>query len=471
LVKWKLLNLTNPNRKVRNSMVQHNSLSEKGQERISAAFAALQIGQLLRKAGISKSFGLSSLTIFQLIFSLVFEGRNWFRLLQSERRQSLPGKDVVYRFLNHPRFAWRRFLHSLSLKIVQHFDTLTSRSRTRVLIVDDSVLRRDRSKKAELLARVFDHTTGRYTRGYNMLTLGWSDGFSFVPIDFVMLSSAKLANRFCEMKERLSKRMPGYKRRMEALSRKPDAVVALLDRALEAGFSADVVLMDSWFTQAPLLRELTAKGLPVIGMVKAMKQRYRFHGQCLTLKELYALLPKHKDKEIQGSVIVQTACGLPVKLVFVRHRNRKRDWLVLLSTDLSLEDAEIVRIYGMRWSIETFFKFAKSYLKLGTEFQGRSFDMLISHTTIVFTRYLVMEWERRHENDVRSLGGLFFLFSDEVRDMDLKTALQHLIVFFMEFMGAKSKRDQSVVLSQLQQWILSLPSYIKGLFVKLSCES
>ena len=62
-------------------------------------------------------------------------------------------------------------------------------------------------------------------------------------------------------------------------------------------------------------------------------------------------------------------------------------WLVLLSTDLALTDAEIVRIYGMRWSIETFFKFAKSYLKLGTEFQGRSFDMLISHTTIVFARY------------------------------------------------------------------------------------
>jgi hypothetical protein len=65
-------------------------------------------------------------------------------------------------------------------------------SRVRTFIIDDSVLRRDRSKKAELLARVFDHTTGRYARGYNMLTLGWSDGFSFAPIDFVMLSSAKL---------------------------------------------------------------------------------------------------------------------------------------------------------------------------------------------------------------------------------------------------------------------------------------
>jgi hypothetical protein len=61
------------------------------------------------------------------------------------------------------------------------------------------------------------------------------------------------------------------------------------------------------------------------------------------------------------------------------------------STDRALDAAEVVRIYGMRWSIETFFKFTKSYLKLGTEFQGRSFDMLISHTTVVFSRYLVME--------------------------------------------------------------------------------
>jgi hypothetical protein len=73
----------------------------------------------------------------------------------------------------------------------------------------------------------------------------------------------------------------------------------------------------------------------------------------------------------------------------------------------------------MRWSIEIFFKFTKSYLKLGTEFQGRSFDMLISHTTVVFSRYLVMEYERRQENDAKSLGGLFFLFADEVRDLDI----------------------------------------------------
>jgi hypothetical protein len=452
-------------------MLHHNSQSEKLEERFSTLFSVLQIGSLLRKAGIRKSFGMSSLAIFELLFTLVFQGRNWYRLLDSQRRIDLPGKDVVYRFLNHSRIAWRQFLHALSFKVVRQFESLTSASRIRTFIIDDSVLRRDRSKKAELLARVHDHTTGRFVRGYTMLTLGWSDGYSFAPIDFMMLSSAKLANRFNEMKEKLNKRTHGYKRRLEAFSRKPDGVINLIERALKSGFTADFVLMDSWFTQAPLLRELIAKGLHVIGMVKEMKQRYLFEGKRLTLQELYNTLSQSTKSEILGSLIAKTACGLPIKIVFVQNRNRRREWLAVLSTDLTLDANEIIRIYGMRWSIETFFKFTKSHLKLGTEFQGRSFDMLISHTTIVFSRYLVLEWERRQQNDERSLGGLFFLFSDEIRDLDLKTALNQLITFFLELVNPTLTEEQSSVLSQVQQWISGLPNYIKALFTKLSCES
>jgi len=158
-------------------MLQQHSLSE--QSRFSKLFATLHIGKALRQAGISKSFGLSSSAIFRIVFSLVFEGKNWFRLLESHRGADLPGKDVVYRFLNQPSFAWRRFLQTLSLQIVRYFESLISSKRVRVFIIDDSVLSRNRSKKAELLARVFDHAAGRYIKGYTMLTLGWSDGFSF----------------------------------------------------------------------------------------------------------------------------------------------------------------------------------------------------------------------------------------------------------------------------------------------------
>jgi len=450
-------------------MVHHHSLSD--QSRFSSVFHSLKLGKLLRDAGIRKSFGFSALTVFQLLFSLAFEGKNWFRLLESSRGEALPGKDVVYRFLNHSGFAWRAFLHSLSLTVVRQFTSLTSTQRVKVFILDDSTLQRNRSKKAELLAKVFDHTTGRFAKGYTLLTLGWADGFSFAPIDFVLLSSAKAANRLTEMMSGITKRCHGYKRRIEALTRKPDAAIGLIQGALRSGFCADYVLMDTWFTQMPLIRQLLAEGLDTIGMVKEMKQRYDYQGQRLTLSELFRILPKNKNSSIWSSVLVHTSCGTPIKLVFVQNRNKRREWLTILSTDLALEANEIVRIYGMRWSIETFFKVTKSYLKLGTEFQGRSFDMLISHTTVVFSRFLIMEFERRQAGDARTLGGLFFLYSDEVRDLDYQTALQQLMTLFLDMAKAKNKQCKQTILCQLREWLADLPLYIKSLFGNLSCES
>jgi IS4 transposase len=51
---------------------------------------------------------------------------------------------------------------------------------------------------------------------------------------------------------------------------------------------------------------------------------------------------------------------------------------------INLSETEIARIYGKRWNIEVFFKMCKSYIRLAEKFQGRSYDMAVAHTTIVF---------------------------------------------------------------------------------------
>lgn len=56
--------------------------------------------------------------------------------------------------------------------------------RVKVLILDDSVIQRNRSKKVELLTKIYNHVSHRLQKGFTLLTLGWSDGYSFVPIDF-----------------------------------------------------------------------------------------------------------------------------------------------------------------------------------------------------------------------------------------------------------------------------------------------
>lgn len=231
--------------------------------------------------------------------------------------------------------------------------------------------------------------------------------------------------------------------------------------------------MDSWFTYAPLIQAMLDRGLDVIGMVKADKKRYLVGDRRLTLQELYfeAIPVQGKNKGILRSIRTELSPGIPVTIVFVRHRSKKKEWLAILCTDRALPEEEIIRIYGIRWDIEVFFKCAKSLLRLQKEFQGRSYDLLISHTTIVFSRYILLAWQHRQSTDQRTLGGLFHLLCDEVSQLDWAIALKQLIELIEDVANKANKKITALIQTQLQQWIAGLPSYIKGYLPKLSCES
>ncbi|WAH35293.1 IS4 family transposase [Alicyclobacillus dauci] len=438
---------------------------------IQPVFRELKVFKYLRKAGITKKFGFTCAYLFQIVFVLIFHHRNWFQLLESSKGESFPGKDAVYRFLNHSGFAWRRFLLFLSVEVVNKTTSLTSCERVSVFVLDDSMYERNRSKSVELLARFKDHARNCYYKGFRMLTLGWSDGHTFIPVDFSLLSSLK--SQVNGMIGSIDKRTHGYKRRMEALRPTPELIPAMIERALAAGMGASYVLMDSWFTHAPLIQSILDRGLDVIGMVKADNKRYVVGGRRLSLKELYyAATPvQGMKKTILRSIHTQLAPGIPVVMVFVRHRSNKKEWLAVLCTDCSLTEEEIIQIYGIRWDIEVFFKCTKSLLRLQKEFQGRSYDMLISHTTIVFSRYILLAWQHRQSTDERTLGGLFLALCDEVNELDWAVALSQLVELINDVSKKTSKRLTKLIQSQLQQWINDLPSYIRAYLSDPLCES
>lgn len=451
-------------------MIAQNKHTKQYPAEIQSAFEELMILKHLRTAGFKKRFGYPCSALFQLIFTLLFHHKNWFRLLESKKDDTLPGKDSVYRFLNHPGYAWRRFLRLLSACAIHKVNALTSKHRITTLIIDDSMFARNRSKSVEMLARFKDHATGCYYRGYRMLTLGWSDGHTFIPIDFALLSSLK--SRINGIFEGIDKRTSGYKRRQEALQSAPEVIPAMVDRALSAGIFASHVLMDSWFTHFPLIQALTERGLDVIGMVKNDKRRYRVGKQRLTLDELYHAATPEPGSQKQILRFIQAELqGMPVKIVFVRHRSQKREWLAILCTDTTLTSTEIIRIYATRWDIEVFFKCTKSLLRLQKEFQGRSYDMMVSHTTVVFSRYIVLSWQHRCSTDDRTLGGLFLALCDEVNELDWAIALQHLYEIINQVAKKINKRTAQWVQRQLQQWIDGLPKYIKAYLPISCCES
>ena len=283
----------------------------------------------------------------------------------------------------------------------------------------------------ELLSWTFDHVIGKSVKGFNLLLLGWTDGFSFIPVAFNMMISSRLViaedqkSDKQKAREKIDKRTNGYKARQDGLLAKTDAAIKMLESALTIGITASYVLMDTWFTNEPFIRRICAMGLDVIGMVKDCKQQYWYNGKLYGLKDLYRIASNRRTDEIWGSIVVATKySNIKVKLVFVRNRNSRDKYVVLLSTDTDLSDQEIIRIYGNRWSIECCFKACKSLLQLGKENKGLSYDLTISTTALALLRFTILEWIRRKENDQKTFGEIFRVCLDDIADMDLTTALR-----------------------------------------------
>lgn len=389
-------------------------------------FSTFKIGTLLNRSGITKTKGASPLTIFTALFNLAFCRTNLYQGVVKNKGLQVD-KDAAYNFLNSPTYNWRRFTLLLFKRIYFVIRGLLDNSSEEVLIFDDSTYNRNRSKKVELLSRVFDHTDMKYIKGFRMLTLGWSDGNSFLGIDFALLSSAKKKNRYNEINSEIDKRTCGYHRRREAITKTTAHLVPMVKRALKNGVRARYVLMDSWFSMPSAVAALR-EHIHVICMLKDQpKWFYEYQGKKLRLSGLYGKLKKKRGRaKIKAHTVVTLTNGEQARIIFVPC-DKKRGWLALLSTDLSIPNEEIIRLYGKRWDIEVFFKMCKQHLNLVKEIQIRNYDGLIAHTSLVIARYNMISLFQRQQMDQRSFGELFRACHEEMLNLSFMVSLERIM--------------------------------------------
>lgn len=109
-----------------------------------------------------------------------------------------------------------------------------------------------------------------------------------------------------------------------------------------------------------------------------------------------------------------------------------RHYLCLISTDTTLDEKEIIRIYGKCWDIEVFFKVCKSYLNLSREF-----------------------------NDNRSLGELFLYFSDEMSDITWIQKFQMLLQMFRSKLSDNTELFDDKIDELVDTFMSTLPALLK----------
>jgi hypothetical protein len=310
-----------------------------------------------------------------------------------------------------------------------------------------------------------------------MLTLAWTDGNSIVPVSFNLLSSSNPKTQINPATTSIDKRTAGFKRRKDAVKTAPESALSMLQQALDAGIKATYVLFDSWFAFPSTILKIANLGLHTIAMLKdTSKIYYTYNGERKSLRQIYGSVKKRRGRsKYLASVLIelQDKDGnlIPARVVFVRDRHDKTKWLALISTDVDLPETEVIRIYGKRWNIEVFFKMCKSYLRLAKEFQGRSYDLMVAHTTIVFTRYIMLAVENRNNTDLRTIGALFYYCCDELEDIKFLEALQLLMETLKTTVQDTFCITNEAVNQFLDYFVSCLPNHIKEKMSFCSCKS
>ena len=206
------------------------------------------ISRILRSANAYKLRGLPVLSIFIVAFSTVFTQRSFFMQIHLQPGVIPFAKETFYRFMNSCHIHWRRFTTTLAATIIQStIAPLTSADRVNVLILDDSIYHRARSKKVELLARLYDHAKKEFSYGFRMFTLCWSDGNTLLPVSHTLLSTRDPQNRRGTFSEKTDTRTNGGKQRKLAQRKATEVMLVLLQQAKEAAIPARHVLFDTWF--------------------------------------------------------------------------------------------------------------------------------------------------------------------------------------------------------------------------------
>lgn len=453
------------------SIISQNDQERELSNAISSFISVFHIGNLLRKCNAGKEKGVPIMDIFLYKLCNVFKKASMYMQMKTDSFHESFSKNTYYRFLNSVKTNWLRFTTLLSKAVADTVEPLTSADRVNAFIIDDSTFERTSGKHTELASKIFDHCSMKYKTGYRLMTLGWTDGNTFLPVNSVLLASSKKKNQYCE-ENTYDGRSIAARRRKLAQMKGTDAMLELLKTAKAAGHKADYVLFDSWFSNPAQILAIKSLGYDSIAMIrKSSKIHYTFNEEKLNLNKIYGISKKRRGRSrYLLSVDVTIGDGdasIPARVVCVRNNKKRKDWIAFISTNVNLEPEEIIRIYGKRWQIEIFFKTCKSTLNLVGECHSLSYDALTAHVAVVFTRYLMVALEQRKSEDTRTLGEIFFFLANELEDITFRHSMQIILEAMLASIGEIFNVSDSQMDAFMDDFVKRLPAYLQESLSKM----
>ena len=455
-----------------NTISQSEILLQDATKDVGYFLHRFQVSSVLKKCNGYKQKGFPVIQLFTYLVTLMFQPLSTYMSMRVGAYKEPFSKNTIRRFCNNSSINWHKFLRILSQKLVSEFmRPATSDSREEFFIFDDTPFHKS-GKKTELVSKYFNHVNMKYEFGYRILTLLWTDGYSNVPVDFAPLSSGNEKLVVSKAKPFDGRTLAGKIRR-QACMKAPELILMMLGQAVSAGHKAKYVLFDSWFSTPKGIMDIKRTyGMDVIAMVKKSGKVYYEYDGCEQhdVREIFSRCKKRRGRSkylLSVEVnLLQKKGGkiqerMPAKIVYVRNKAKKKDWIAIISTDTDLTEEEIIKRYGYRWNIEVYFKTCKQYLKYTKECQSTSFDSLTAHLTVANVRYMMLSMFQRENTDHRSLGELFYLYVQEVAEITFDHSMKLIMIALLSTVREFFSLTEEQMSSFVQQFIGNLPNYLK----------
>ena len=454
-----------------NTISQSEILLQDATNEVGAFLRKYQVSNILKQCNGYKQKGFSVIQLFAYLVTLMFQPISTYMAMRVGAYKEPFSKNTIRRFCNNTSINWHKFLRTLSQKLVVDFmRPATSADREEYFIIDDTPFQKS-GKKTELVSKFFNHVTMKYEMGYRILTLLWTDGYSNVPVDFVPLSSGNEKLIVAKAKEYDGRTLAGRTRK-QACMKAPELILMMLSKAVAAGHTAKYVLFDSWFATPKGIMDIKNRlNMDVIAMVKKSgKVYYEYDGVQHDVKEIFSYCKKRRGRSkylLSVEVnLLQKKYGkilerMPAKLVYVRNKANKKDWIAIICTNTTLSEEEIIKRYGYRWNIEVYFKTCKQYLKYTKECQSTSFDSLTAHLAIANVRYMMLSVFQRANTDHRSLGELFYLYVQEVAEITFDHSMKLIMIALLSTVKEFFALTDAQMVGFVQQFINNLPNYLR----------
>ena len=394
-----------------------------------------KIKNICGRSHIQKSQGHSAIELLFIVLSIPFmlvTSVNAVFRSEFEWVSKRVDKCSIYRFLTNDKYDWRKLIY----RICRIFTRLFPDNGETAFVIDDTIIKKE-GYKGEKITKVYDHCSKQFHYGFKQVALAYCDGKSVVAVDSSLHGEKVLAKEKVDKQHVKSrkKETAGAGRAKEYFLDKLTSALKMVNRAIKEGLKAKYVVFDSWYASSfAFINSLLDNGLIVVCAMK--NNRKCLHKQQSTnISKVLALLKNTKRPkrcEARSLRYYETTIEMPelgkVKLCLCKKINHKK-WKAIISTDISMSALAIMKVYAIRWSIEVFFKEAKTLLKMG-KCQSVDFDAQIANISITLLLYTIMAYYRRIM-DIDTTGTLF---ESVKKDIYEKTIAENLWQFFVEIL-------------------------------------